>query len=245
MRRVLVVGATSAIAEAVCRHYAAAGEALCLAARDAPHLHAIADDLRVRGAARVETITFDALDFDALPALVQAAVDTLGGIDVALVAHGSLPDQAACTRSPALTRREIDVNFTSAAVLLGLLATHLEHAKGGTLAVISSVAGDRGRASNYTYGAAKAGLDAFASGLRHRLHASGVRVVTIKPGFVDTPMTAAFAKGPLWASPQRVARGIVRAIDRGTPVAYVPGFWRPIMAAIRALPQAVFVRLKL
>ena len=113
------------------------------------------------------------------------------------------------------------------------------------LAVISSPAGERGRASNYVYGAAKAAVTVFASGLRNRLHAKGVRVITILPGFVDTPMTAQLAKGPLWAPPERVARDIVHALESGFGVVYTPGFWRWIMSAIRHVPERLFVRMKL
>ena len=115
----------------------------------------------------------------------------------------------------------------------------------GAIAVVSSVAGERGRASNYVYGAAKAAVSTFAAGLRHRLHGRGIRVVTILPGFVDTPMTAAFAKGALWATPERVARDIERALERGNGVIYTPGFWRAIMWLIRAVPESLFVRTKL
>jgi decaprenylphospho-beta-D-erythro-pentofuranosid-2-ulose 2-reductase len=117
--------------------------------------------------------------------------------------------------------------------------------RAGTIAVISSVAGDRGRGSNYVYGSAKALVTAFLSGLRQRLVKCGVTVVTIKPGFVDSPMTAAFAKGPLWARPERIAAGIVRAIDRHSGTVYLPGFWRPIMWVIRTIPERVFLRLSL
>ncbi|HXC65533.1 MAG TPA: SDR family NAD(P)-dependent oxidoreductase, partial [bacterium] len=115
----------------------------------------------------------------------------------------------------------------------------------GCLAVISSVAGDRGRQSNYVYGTAKATVTAFLSGLRNRLFRSGVQVLTIKPGMVDTPMTAALKKGPLFASADTVAAGIVRAVDKRRDVVYVPGYWRLVMGVIKALPEGVFKRLKL
>ena len=111
--------------------------------------------------------------------------------------------------------------------------------------MISSVAGDRGRQSNYVYGSAKALVSAFMSGLRQRLHRSGVAVITIKPGFVDTPMTAAFQKGALWAKPDQIARGIVKALDRGRDVVYLPAFWRPIMLIVRSVPETIFKRLAL
>jgi decaprenylphospho-beta-D-erythro-pentofuranosid-2-ulose 2-reductase len=129
--------------------------------------------------------------------------------------------------------------------LATLLATRFAARGRGTIAVISSVAGDRGRSSNYVYGASKAAVSAFMSGLRQRLHTKGVRVVTIKPGLVDTPMTTAFPKGVLWASPRRVGRVIAKVMRRGTSQVYVPWFWRPIMMLIRALPEPVFVRVRL
>ena len=141
--------------------------------------------------------------------------------------------------------KEIGNNAVSVAALLTSIAVRLEQRRAGSIAVISSVAGDRGRQSNYVYGSSKALVTAFLSGLRQRLYKVGVAVITIEPGFVDTPMTAAFRKGLLWAKPQQVAAGIVRAIDRSRAVVYLPGFWRPIMFIIRAIPETLFRRLSL
>jgi short-subunit dehydrogenase len=162
-----------------------------------------------------------------------------------LIAHGTLSDQKACEGSVELTLREINTNALSVVALLTLIANRLAQRRAGTIAVISSVAGDRGRGSNYVYGSAKALVTAFLSGLRQRLGKCGVNVVTIKPGFVDTPMTAAFDKGMLWAQPERIAHGIVRALDRNSSTVYLPGFWRPIMLVIRAIPESLFLRLSL
>jgi short-subunit dehydrogenase len=139
----------------------------------------------------------------------------------------------------------MEVNGTATAALALRAAARLEAQGHGTLAVITSVAGVRGRASNYVYGAAKAMVSTLLSGLRQRLHGRGVRVVDVRPGFVDTPMTAAFRKGALWAQPDKVARDIVSAVDRGAGVVYTPGFWRWIMLVIRHIPEFVFVRIKL
>jgi short-subunit dehydrogenase len=166
-------------------------------------------------------------------------------IDICLVAHGTLSDQPACQADVALTLQELKTNALSTIALLTLVAQRFERQRHGTIAVISSVAGDRGRQSNYVYGTAKAALDAFLEGLRQRLHKVGVRVVTIKPGFVDTPMTAAFRKGALWARPEQIAPRIHRAILRGTDVVYVPAFWRPIMLVIRLLPRRLFKMVRL
>jgi short-subunit dehydrogenase len=140
---------------------------------------------------------------------------------------------------------ELTTNAVSVAAILTRVANRFEQRRAGTIVVISSVAGDRGRQSNYVYGSAKAMVTAFTSGLRQRLYGSGVAVVTIKPGFVDTPMTAAFPKGPLWAKPHKIAAGIVRAVDRSATVLYLPAFWRLIMLIIRLIPESIFRRLKL
>ncbi len=243
--RVLVVGATSAIAAETARIYAAHGARLFLAARNADRLEAVAADLRARGAAGVETALLDATDHRRCEDVVAAAWTALGGLDVALLAHGVLPDQARCQASAAETLHSIDVNFGSAVALLTPLANRFEAAGRGCIAVIGSVAGDRGRQSNYVYGAAKGGLDRFLEGLRNRLFHARVAVVTLKPGFVDTPMTAGLAQGPLFASARRAGRDVHRAIERRRDVAYIPWFWRPIMAIIRALPERLFKRLRL
>ena len=243
MQRILIIGATSAIAEHVARRYARRAARLMLVGRNPDRLQAIADDLRVRGAEGVHVHAMDVNDLTAHERMVEAAQQTLGGIDVVLIAHGTLPDQAACNASVGLSLREFATNGTSTIALCALLAQKLQ--RGATLAVISSVAGDRGRASNFLYGSAKAAVTAYLSGLGQHLHGSGINVLTIKPGLVDTPMTAAFRKGLLWARPDAVARGIVRAIDRRKAVAYVPGFWWAIMQLIRHIPEPVFRRIKL
>src|SRR5580700_5314732 len=245
MQRILIVGATSAIAEATARLFAARGDALFLAARNDSRLQAIAADLSVRGASLVESAVFDARAYDRTAALLQSATERLGGLDAALIAHGTLSDQAACQQSIDRLREEFEINALSVMALCTELANQFEAQGHGVIAVISSVAGDRGRQSNYVYGTAKAAVTAFTSGLRQRLYPKGVRVVTIKPGFVSTPMTAALKKGALWASPAKVATDIVRAMDRGTPVIYTPSFWRPIMWVIRSVPETVFRRLRL
>jgi len=246
MRKILIIGATSAIAEAAARIFATRGDALFLVARNAEHLRAVVADLNIRGAARADSATLDVTDFAAHDAVIEKAERDLGGIDIALIAHGTLSDQAQCEQSADVMRREFDVNALSTLALLTALANRMEARHSGTLAVISSVAGDRGRQSNYVYGAAKAAVSTFLGGLRQRLAKSGVTVLTIKPGFVDTPMTAGIAnKGALWAQPDRVAAGIVQAIDRGRNIVYLPWFWRWIMLVIRHIPEPLFKKLKL
>lgn len=246
MRKILIVGATSAIAEAVARIFAARGDALFLVARNSERLQAIAADLGVRGAVRAATATLDVTDFSAHQAIIDQAERELGGLDTVLIAHGTLSDQAQCEKSVDALRREFDINALSTMALLTKLANTFEARRSGTLAVISSVAGDRGRQSNYVYGSAKAAVSAFLSGLRQRLAKSNVDVLTIKPGFVDTPMTAGIAnKGALWAKPDQVAAGIVKAIDKRRSVVYLPWFWSLIMSTIRHIPEYAFKKLDL
>jgi short-subunit dehydrogenase len=240
---VLIVGATSAIAAEVARLYAGHGAGLVLTARNPGRLAAVGDDLRVRGASSVETEVLDVLDRERHAGVVNRAF--VGRLDVALLAHGDLPDQQRCQADPAEAARALELNLVATVELLTLLASQFEAQRSGTIAVITSVAGDRGRQSNYAYGAAKAGVSVFLQGLRQRLHPLGVRVVTLKPGFVDTPMTAHLPRNPLASSPQRAARAIYRAIETGRDVAYIPWFWRPIMALIRAVPESFFKRLRL
>ncbi len=243
MQRVLIIGATSAIAEAVSRLYAKRGAALFLAGRNESRLQAIAADLLVRGATRVDAHAIDVNAYELHSDMLSSAWDALGEIDVALIAHGTLPDQAACESSVELALREFSTYGLSTIALATAIAPRLKPT--ATLAVISSVAGDRGRASNYVYGSAKAAVTAFLSGLRQRLGTDGANVLTIKPGFVDTPMTQAFEKNALWATPEQIARGIVTAIERRRSVAYIPWFWWGIMQAIRNIPEMIFRRIKL
>jgi short-subunit dehydrogenase len=244
-RRVLIIGATSAIAAETARVFAAYGARLFLTGRHSGRLDAVAADLKVRGAAQVETALLEVTDISRHADVVEAAFAGLGGLDVVLIAHGTLPDQRRCEESVAETVAGLEVNFTATIALLTLLANRFEAARQGCIAVITSVAGDRGRQSNYVYGAAKGGVERFLEGLRNRLFRSGVAVITIKPGFVDTPMTAGVAKNPLFASPRRVGRAIHRAIEARRSVVYIPWFWRPIMFLVTALPESIFQRLRL
>ncbi len=242
-RRVLIVGATSAIAQEAAKEFAADGDKLFLLARNAEKLQVVANDLNVRGAAQVETAVLDVNDTDRHADVLARVTDAFGGLDVALIAHGTLSDQSACEKDVALTLHEMQTNFLSVVSLLTLLANRFEAQRYGTIAVISSVAGDRGRKSNYVYGAAKAGVTAFLSGLRGRLDAAGVKVITIKPGMVDTPMTAHLEKGALFASAEAVGKGVYRVIITGQEVVYLPWFWWVIMTVIRHIPEPIFKKL--
>ncbi len=245
MRRVLIIGATSAIAEATARLYAAEGDRLFLVARNPERLAAVADDLRLRGAGAVDIAELEAGGVEHYESVVEAADAALEGFDTVLIAHGTLPDQRACQSSVKLTLRELQVSFLSVVGLLTPIANRMEARGRGNIAVISSVAGDRGRRSNYVYGSAKGALSVFLQGLRHRLAPAGVQVLTVKPGFVDTPMTRNYKKGLLWAQPETIARGIVRAIERRKNEVYLPFFWRYIMLVIRLMPQAIFNKLNI
>jgi short-subunit dehydrogenase len=245
MSNILIIGATSAIAEHCARLWAARGDTLFLVGRNQERLSVIASDLKVRGAAQVYEQYADLNAIDQQAELIESAYSTLKKIDAVLIAHGTLSDQDACQQSVKLTLDEIQNNALSTVALLTILANHFEQQGLGSIAVISSVAGDRGRASNYVYGSAKAMVTTFTSGLRQRLTSRGVNVVTIKPGFVDTPMTTSFKKGLLWAQPNTVAKQIVKAIDQKKSVVYAPGFWRWIMLIIQHIPNVVFKRIKL
>jgi short-subunit dehydrogenase len=245
MQRVLIVGATSAIAEATARLFAARGDRLHLLARNRERLETMAKDLKIRGAESVAFDILDVNDFDRHTAVLDAASAAMGGIDIALIAHGTLPDQKVCEGNFPQTLRELNTNAIGAISLLTHLANRFEQQRHGVIAAISSPAGDRGRQSNYVYGSAKAALTIFLQGLRNRLHKSDVKVLTIKPGFVDTPMTANFPKGFLWAQPERIAKDTLKAISASRDVIYTPWFWRPIMILIRSIPEPIFKRLSL
>jgi short-subunit dehydrogenase len=244
-RTILVIGATSAIAHACSRQWAAPGTRFLLAGRNHARLAACAADLVARGA-QADTHVVDVADLAAHAALWQRCEASFGAPDIALLAHGTLPDQSACELNPALAAREVSLNATSTIALLTALAPAMRARGAGRIAVITSVAGDRGRASNYVYGSAKAAVTTFCEGLRAALARYGVTVTDIRPGFVDTPMTAHLAlPAALLRTPEQIAPAIVAAIERGRAVAYAPWFWRWIMLAIRMLPRPLFHRLGL
>lgn len=245
MPQVLLIGATSAIAQALTRLYAARGASLILWGRSAEKLEIIAADLRARYHSTVATEAFDFDVFAGHAPLLERTIAAHGALDIAIICHGSLGDQKACEQNFAVAAKELQTNALSALSFLTVLANDFESRGQGVIAAISSVAGDRGRQSNYVYGTSKAAIDTFLEGLRNRLYSKGVMVLTIKPGFVATPMTAHLKQGPLFVSPERVARDIVSAIDRGRSTVYTPWFWRWIMLVIKLIPEVIFRRLKL
>ena len=245
MKKIIILGATSAIAEQCARIWAEKGESLYLVGRNDNRLTAIASDLRVRGASKVDTLTLDLNEFDKHEEMLVNASRSMNGIDIALIAHGTLSNQGECEKSVELTMQEINTNALSTISLLTLIANEFERKQSGIIAVISSVAGDRGRASNYVYGSAKAMVSTFLSGLRQRLYKSNVTVVTIKPGFVDTPMTAAFKKNLLWVKPKYLAQRIVSKIKESNSEIYLPYYWKFIAVVVKQLPNIIFKRVHL
>ena len=243
---VAILGATSAMARAVAYEYARGGYRIILAARDDRHNEILAQDIHVRFNVETTAVHFDAVDFDthadAFTQILDAAQERLAGV---VLCFGFMDTQPRAQEDLATARRTVDVNLTSAISMLERFAAVMEKSRTGFIAVISSVAGDRGRQSNYIYGSAKAGLSTYLQGLRNRLHTAGVPVTTIKPGFVDTKMTFGLPGMFLVASPEQAARAIVAAVGKRKNVVYVPFFWRYIMAIIRAIPEWQFKKMKL
>ncbi|MGD8280173.1 MAG: SDR family oxidoreductase [Gemmatimonadota bacterium] len=247
-RSVLVLGATSGIARALCRELARTPRTFLLAGRDAAEVARAAQDLRVRFRASAHECVFDAADYTTHGLLVEKWWRLCeGGPDGVVVSFGYLPDNRVAGSDPAEALHTLSVNFSGVVSVLTPLVERMEARGTGWIVAISSVAGDRGRQSNYVYGAAKAGLTTYLQGLRNRLAPSGIHVLTVKPGFVDTGMLRPELRPPsvLLASPERVAKDTMRALRRRKHVLYTPWFWRPVMFVIRSLPEFLFKRLKL
>ncbi len=244
-RKILVLGATSGIAEAVCRIWASQGAQLFLVARNPEKLAVVAADLKTRGAAYVGTAVADLDDTEKHAELLSHAVNSLTGMDVALLAHGILGDQARAEQDFQHAAQILHTNLVAPISLLTWLANYCVQRRAGLLAVLSSVAGDRGRKSNYLYGSSKAGLTAFLAGLRNRIDREGVTVMTIKPGPVKTAMTAGMRGSEKFADVDKVAQSIVTAVDKRVDTVYVPFQWAPIMWAVRSIPERIFKKLNL
>ncbi len=244
-KKILVLGATSGIAEATCRIWAAQGAQLFLVARNAEKLAAVAADLRLRGASYVGTAVADLDDTDKHPEMLAHAINSLTGMDIAYLALGVLGDQPRAEQEFNHAAQIVYTNFMAPVSLLTWLANYCVQRHAGVLAVLSSVAGDRGRKSNYVYGSSKAGLTAFLAGLRNRINREGVTVLTIKPGPVKTAMTASMKGAEKFANVNKVAATIVRAIDKRVDTLYVPSIWLPIMLVIRHIPERIFKKLNL
>ncbi len=246
-KRIVVIGATSAIAEHCCRLWVQKSPVeFILVARNLPLAQRIATDLRARGAA--VDVSVETLDFLSASAIAEAVArwTAQGPVDIALIAHGVLSPQLPCQEDIAQAHQSLEVNGVSPVLFAEAFAGTMERAGRGTIGMIGSVAGDRGRRANYVYGASKALMDRYAQGLQHRFAGTGVKVVLIKPGPTDTPMTAQYkAQGRKMASVESVAEGTVNAIERGTPVAYLPRKWQLIMFVVRNLPGFIFNRLNI
>jgi short-subunit dehydrogenase len=242
---VLILGATSAVARASAVLLARQGYSLILAGRDTDELQRLAADLRIREGARADWEQFDAEELASHQGFFARVLGRTSRLAGVLLAFGTMGDHALAVREFAEAERIILGNFTSAVSILTLCANHLLANGGGFLIALTSVAGERGRQSNYLYGAAKGGLDLFLQGLRNRCYAGGVRVITIRPGFLDTVMTYGLPGLFLVASPEYAARKIVAALRRPGDIRYVPWFWRPIMLAIRLIPEFLFKRMRL
>lgn len=243
---ILIVGATSTIARCAAGELAARGARLHLAARDEAEAGRIGQDFEVRCGTEVSVSPFEATEYGGHERLLDSATEAMGGLDGLLVAIGMLGDQSRAETDHDHLRDLIEINYGAPASLIGTAARRFEEQGNGWIAALSSVAGDRGRPSNYAYGSAKAGLTAFLEGLRGRLHGSGVHVLTVKPGPTDTKMTFGMDDPPpLMAEPERVAKRIVWAIEKEKDLCYAPPIWRYIMAAVRLVPSPVFKKLDL
>jgi short-subunit dehydrogenase len=243
---ILVLGAGSAMARAIANELAVTGHSLILAGRGTDDLEKTAADLRIRHEASVAVRHFEATDFEEHEGFFEDCVKTAGGeLHGVVLCHGYMAVQAVAERDFGEAQRMIEVNYSSAVSVLEQAAAYLEAKKRGFVCAISSVAGDRGRQSNYLYGSTKAALNTYLQGLRHRLSKSGVNVLTVKPGFVDTRMTWGLPGLFLVASPDKVARDVCRAIRKRRNVTYTPWFWRGIMSIICAVPDFLFRRTKL
>ena len=245
MRKILIIGGASAIASETAKLFAKKGDHLFLADLNIDRLNIVRDDISTFHPAVIHLQEFNVLNFDRHNELFNRAIEALGGLDIVLIAHGTLPDQKQIESNSEHIIREFNINCVSVISLASIAATHFENQGSGSIAVISSVAGDRGRQSNYIYGSAKGGVSLFLQGLRNRLNSKGVSVLTIKPGFVDTPMTAGMPKNALYSSPAVIGKGISDAIDNKKDIVYLPGFWRLVMFIIKHIPEGIFKKLKL
>jgi decaprenylphospho-beta-D-erythro-pentofuranosid-2-ulose 2-reductase len=245
MKKIVLLGAYSAIVFETARIYAKDGASFILLGRSAERLEQTAQDLTARGASQVECIAADLADLSKHQELYEEILKLQPDTNLVISGYGQLSEQAAAEKNFQLVEQTFNINFLSVASWLEKFAQYFKEREAGTLAVITSVAGDRGRKSNYVYGASKAALSTYLQGLRNRLSTSGVGVLDIKPGFVDTPMTANLKKGLLFASPEKIAQGIYAAINKQKDQVYLPFFWFFIMLIIRNIPERIFKKMSI
>lgn len=245
-KSIIVLGSTSPIARATAEAFARNGWGILLAARDREENEAIVADLRIRGNAEVRTIPFDALDFAGHAAFVEKCSEILGeGLEGVVLCFGTMPPQAQAEKDWSAAREIIDGNYSAAVSILEKFAALMEARKRGWICGVSSVAGERGRMSNYIYGSSKAAVSAYLDGLRNRLWHSGVHVLSVKPGPIDTPMTFGMEKLPFLAQPGPAGNSIYKAILKRKNTLYVPGIWGIIMPVIKAIPEFQFKKMKM
>lgn len=245
MKRILIIGAVSAIAQAAAKKMAADGCELFLADLNQQRLETVKQDIQARYPIIINISEFDAMQFESHQTLIDKAIDTMKSIDAVLIAYGTLPDQEKARKDLGITVNEFTLNATSIISISTAVANYFEVKGTGTLAVISSVAGDRGRQSNYIYGAAKGAVSIFFQGLRNKLNSKGIKIITIKPGMVDTPMTSHMEKSFLFAKAKTVGEGIYKAMKQGKDIVYLPSYWRCIMSIIKLIPESIFKKLSL
>lgn len=244
-KKIVIYGASSKIAQETAKNFKS-DENIVLSGRDMGKLEIVRDDLKARNNnLKIFLFELEALDYDNHNMLFDFAKEKMGGLDCVLVAHGTLPDNDAIRHNPKESLKHFEINCNSAISLSTIAAKIFEEQNSGCLAVISSVAGERGRQSNYIYGAAKSGLTQFLGGLRNRLKETNVNVLTIKPGPVDTPMTKDMKKGLLFAKADAVGKKIYSSIQSGKDVLYVPGIWKLIMTIIKAIPESIFKKMSM
>lgn len=245
-KRIAIIGATSSIAEHCARIWAQQGLVeLILVGRDQRKLEVVAADLLVRSPnTKIEIATSDFIDPDAIQKTVDALF-TSGPIDIALIAHGTLPEQQDCQNNLTLNFNTLEINGISPVLYAEAFAQRMAKLNQGSIAIIGSVAGDRGRKSNYVYGAAKGLVTRYAQGLQHRFANTNVSVTLIKPGPTNTPMTAAMKGSENFASPEDVAKTIVSGIESKKAVIYAPAKWELIMMVIQHLPSFIFNKMNI
>lgn len=245
MKHYALIGATSAIAQQCARQWVKRDAALLtLIGRNSVELEAVAKDIQIRSPE--SQINIQITDFESATDIQDTVRELFGKaiVDIALIAHGALPDQTRCQNDLLACKAALSINGVSPVLFMEAIAEQMERANHGTLAVIGSVAGDRGRKSNYIYGSAKGLIDRYAQGLQHRFAKIPVRIVLIKPGPTDTPMTAHLKTGGQRLAPvEKVAQDIISGIDRGCSVIYTPRIWHFVMWIIRHLPNLIFNKL--